>query len=204
VPWFSLFPVKETWAFAIAKFLTDPIWWFYLFWLPAFFVKKYGLDIKTFGSPIIVIYLLSDIGGIAGGWMSSAMIKAGASVNVARKSTMLLCALCVLPVMFAMYVSNEWAAVGLVGLATAAHQAFSANLLALPSDLMPKAAVGSVVGIGGTAGSLGGMLMTWGTGQILQYTGSYTPIFIIAGTMYLVALVVMQRLSPRLTPAQLT
>jgi ACS family hexuronate transporter-like MFS transporter len=106
--------------------------------------------------------------------------------------------------MFAMYVSNEWAAVGLVGLATAAHQAFSANLLALPSDLMPKAAVGSVVGIGGTAGSLGGMLMTWGTGQILQYTGSYTPIFIIAGTMYLVALVVMQRLSPRLTPAQLT
>ena len=202
VPWLKLFPVKETWAFAIGKFLTDPIWWFYLFWLPAFFVKKYGLDIKTFGPPIIVIYILSDLGGIAGGWMSSTMIKQGASVNVARKMTMLICAICVLPVLFAMYVSNEWLAVAIVGLATAAHQAFSANLFALPADTMPKAAVASVVGIGGTAGAIGGMAMAWGTGQVLQYTNSYTPIFIFAGTMYLVTLLVIHGLSPRLAPAK--
>jgi MFS transporter, ACS family, hexuronate transporter len=142
VPWLRLLLVRETWAFALGKFLTDPIWWFYLFWLPAFFVKKYGLDLKSFGPPIIAIYILSDVGSIAGGWMSSTMIKRGASVNMARKMTMLICAVCFLPVIFTMSISNEWVAVGIVGLATAAHQAFSANLLTLPSDLMPKAAVG--------------------------------------------------------------
>jgi MFS transporter, ACS family, hexuronate transporter len=201
VPWLRLLLVRETWAFALGKFLTDPIWWFYLFWLPAFFVKKYGLDLKSFGPPIIAIYILSDVGSIAGGWMSSTMIKRGASVNMARKMTMLICAVCVLPVIFTMSISNEWVAVGIVGLATAAHQAFSANLLTLPSDLMPKAAVGSVAGIGGTAGAIGGMAIAGVVGVVLQYTGSYTPIFILAGTMYLVALAVIHWLSPRLTPA---
>jgi ACS family hexuronate transporter-like MFS transporter len=202
VPWLKLFPVKETWAFAIAKFLTDPVWWFYLFWLPAFFVKKYGLDLKSFGPPIIVIYILSDVGSIAGGWMSSAMIKQGASVNASRKLTMLICAMCVLPVMSVMFLSNEWLAVAIIGLATAAHQAFSANLFTIPSDTMPKAAVASVVGIGGTAGAIGGWLMAKATGLVLQATGSYAAIFIGMATMYLVALVVIHWLSPRLAPAK--
>ncbi len=204
LPWLRLFPVRETWAFAIAKFLTDPIWWFYLFWLPAFFAKKYGLNLTNFGPPIITIYILSDLGSIAGGWMSSAMIKNGASVNLARKLTMLIAAVCVLPVMSCMYISNEWVAVGIIGLATAAHQAFSANLFTIPSDTMPKAAVGSVVGIGGTAGGVGGMLIAWVTGLVLQYTGTYTPIFIVAGSMYLVALGILHLLSPRLAPANVT
>jgi len=202
VPWLKLFPVKETWAFAIAKFLTDPVWWFYLFWLPAFFVKKYGLDLKSFGPPIIVIYILSDLGSIAGGWMSSAMIKQGASVNAARKLTMLICAMCVLPVMSVMFLSNEWLAVAIIGLATAAHQAFSANLFTIPSDTMPKAAVASVVGIGGTAGAIGGWLMAKATGLVLQATGSYAAIFIGMATMYLVALIIIHWLSPRLAPAK--
>ncbi|MDE2134694.1 MAG: MFS transporter [Alphaproteobacteria bacterium] len=203
LPWIKLFPVKETWAFTLAKFLTDPIWWFYLFWLPSFFHQKFGLDLKNFGPPIIAIYIISDVGSIFGGWMSSAMIKSGASVNVARKMTMLLCAVGVMPVMAIMFVDNQWVAVCLVGLATAAHQAFSANLLTLPSDTMPKAAVGSVVGIGGTAGAIGGMLIAGVTGLVLTYTGSYTPLFIIAGTMYLIALGVVHILSPKLEPAKI-
>jgi len=202
VPWLKLFPVKETWAYALGKFLTDPVWWFYLFWLPDFFHKKYGLDLKSFGPPIIVIYILSDVGSVAGGWMSSTMIKSGASVNAARKLTMLICALCVLPVMFVMFISNEWAAVAIIGLATAAHQAFSANLLTIPSDTMPRAAVASVVGIGGTAGAAGGWLMAKATGVVLQITQSYALIFIGMATMYLVALVVIHWLSPRLAPAK--
>ncbi|MDE2134327.1 MAG: MFS transporter [Alphaproteobacteria bacterium] len=204
VPWLKLIFVKETWAFALAKFMTDPIWWFYLFWLPPFFVKEYGLDIRTFGPPIIVIYILSDLGSIAGGWMSSTLIKRGASVNVARKLTMLLCAFAVMPVMFAQYAANMWLAVAIVGLATAAHQAFSANLYTLPSDLFPKAAVGSVSGIGGTAGAVGGMLMAFLTGLVLQYMGTYVPIFIAAGTMYLAALLVIHSITPRLAPAKLS
>jgi ACS family hexuronate transporter-like MFS transporter len=203
LPWLKLFPVKETWAFSIAKFLTDPIWWFYLFWLPDFFVKKYGLDLKSFGPPIVVIYVLSDVGSVAGGWMSSTMIAHGISVNAARKLTMALCAVCVLPVMSCMYISNEWLAVGIIGVAAAAHQAFSANLFTIPSDTMPKSAVASVVGIGGTAGGIGGALFATATGLVLQYMHTYTPIFIIAGTMYMVALAVLHLLSPRLERAKI-
>ncbi|MBU6296990.1 MAG: MFS transporter [Alphaproteobacteria bacterium] len=204
LPWLKLFPIKETWAFAIGKFMTDPIWWFYLFWLPSFFHDKYGLNLTNFGPPIIAIYVLSDIGSIAGGWMSSTMIKHGASVNLARKLTMLISAVCVLPVVSCMYISNEWIAVGVIGLATAAHQAFSANLFTIPSDTMPKAAVASVVGIGGTAGGIGGMLIAGVAGLVLQYTGTYTPLFIIAGTIYLAALLIIHLLSPRLAPANIS
>jgi ACS family hexuronate transporter-like MFS transporter len=203
IAWLWLLSVKETWAYSFGKFLVDPVWWFYLFWLPAFFVKKYGLDIKSFGPPIVVIYVLSDLGSIAGGWLSSTLIKRGASVNRARKLTMLLCAICVTPVMLAQYASNMWAAVAIVGLATSAHLAFIANLHTLPSDLFPKAAVGSVSGIGGAAGAVGGMLMAWFIGRILQNTGSYTLIFIVAGLMYLIALAIIHVLSPKLAPVNL-
>ncbi|WP_395398267.1 MFS transporter [Novosphingobium sp. BL-8A] len=200
LPWGRLFAVRQTWAYAIPKFCIDPIWWMFLFWLPDFLGKRYGLDLKSFGPPLVVIYLMSDLGSVAGGWISSRLIARGWSVNSARKLTLLGCALAVMPVMTVQSVDNLWLAVLLIGLATAGHQAFSANILTLPSDLFPRAAVGSVVGIGGTAGAIGGMLIAQFVGTVLQLTGSYALIFMVAGCAYLVALVALHLISPRLTP----
>ncbi|MFV3126393.1 MFS transporter [Niveispirillum sp. KHB5.9] len=198
MPWRRLFLVRETWAYAVPKFLTDPIWWMFLFWLPDFLGRRYGLDLKSFGPPLVAIYLLSDVGSVLGGWASSRMIRAGFTPNRARKLTMFLCSLAVMPVVGVQYVDNLWLAVLLIGIATAGHQAFSANLLTLPSDLFPRAAVGSVVGIGGTAGAIGGMMIAKFVGYILGATGSYALIFAVAGTAYMFALVALHLLSPRL------
>ena len=204
VAWRKLVTVRETWAFALGKFLIDPIWWFFLFWLPGYLFERYDLDLKTFGLPLAAIYLISDFGSIAGGWLSSRLIKAGRSVNFARKTTMLICALCVLPIYSVQGLDNVWAAVLVIGLATAAHQAFSANLYTLPSDLFPRSAVGSVVGIGGTVGALGGMGMALFTGWLLDRTGgNYSVLFAICASAYLVALLVVHLLSPKLAPATL-
>lgn len=202
IGWSRLLTVRETWAYALGKFLIDPIWWFFLFWLPGYLFERYDMDLKTFGLPLAAIYLISDFGSIAGGWMSSRLIKAGYSVNIARKSTMLLAALCVLPIWFAQSIDSVWGAVLIIGLATAAHQAFSANLYTIPSDMFPRGAVGSVVGIGGTVGALGGMGMALFTGYILDSTGSYEILFAICASAYLVALAVVHMLSPRLEPAK--
>ncbi|MEG3175509.1 MFS transporter [Sphingomonas sp. RB3P16] len=198
LPWRRLFGIRATWGYAVPKFLTDPIWWMFLFWLPDFLGKRYGLDLKSFGPPLIVIYVMSDVGSIAGGWASSRMIRAGVSVNAARKLTMLVCAFAVLPIVTVQYIDSLWTAVLLIGLATAGHQAFSANLLTLPSDLFPGAAVGSVVGIGGTAGAIGGMLIAKFVGYVLDLSGSYAPIFAVAGGAYFVALIALHLLSPTL------
>ncbi len=201
VPWSRLLKVKETWAFAIGKFLTDPIWWMFLFWTPDFLVKRHGLDLKTFGPPLVVIYLVSDVGSIAGGWMSSKLIHRGWSINAARKTTMLICAVAVTPIFFAQYVDDLWAAVAIISLATAAHQAWSANLYTLPGDTFPRKAVGSVIGIGGTAGAIGGMLFALYIGQILERVGSYGLIFVVAGSVYLIALALIHLLMPRMDQA---
>jgi MFS transporter, ACS family, hexuronate transporter len=202
VPWMRLLGRKETWAFAVGKFLTDPVWWMFLFWLPDFLVKRHGLDLKTFGPPLVVIYVVSDIGSIVGGWFSSRLIHRGWSINAARKTTMLICALCVTPVFFAQWVDNLWIAVAIISLATAAHQAWSANLYTLPSDMFPRKAVGSVIGIGGTAGAIGGMIFSLYIGQVLERVGSYQLIFVVAGSVYLIALGIIHLLSPRLEQAQ--
>jgi ACS family hexuronate transporter-like MFS transporter len=199
VSWLKLLTLKETWAYALGKFLTDPIWWLYLFWLPDFLSKRYGLDLKSFGPPLVAIYLLSDVGSVAGGWGSSRLMKSGRTANTARKITMLICAVAVVPIVLAQFVSQLWMAVAIIGLAAAAHQAWSANLMTLPSDMFPRAAVGSVVGIGGTAGAVGGMLMSKYNGYILDVFGSYQPIFAIAGSAYIVGIVVIHCLSPKLT-----
>jgi ACS family hexuronate transporter-like MFS transporter len=198
VSWAKLLTLKETWAYALGKFLTDPVWWLYLFWLPDFLSKRYQLDLKSFGPPLVAIYLLSDLGSVAGGWGSSRLMKAGRSANAARKITMLVCALAVVPIVFAQFVSTLWIAVAIIGVAAAAHQAWSANLMTLPSDMFPRAAVGSVVGIGGTAGAVGGMLMAKYNGYILDVFGSYQPIFAIAGGAYLTGIAAIHFLSPRL------
>src|SRR2546421_1198979 len=179
--WIRLFPLRQTWAFAMGKFLTDPVWWFYLFWVPGFLQSKHGLALTGIGIPIMVIYLISDVGSVAGGWLSSSLIKRGRSVNAARKVAMLICAVGVLPVVFAYRVDSTWSAVLLIGLAAACHQGFSANLYTLTSDMFPARAVGSVTGIGGMAGAIGGWLMAWVIGHVLQWTGSYMIPFAMAG-----------------------
>lgn len=198
IGWGKLVTIKETWAYAIGKFCIDPIWWFFLFWLPGYLGTRYGLDLISFGPPLVAIYLLSDGGSVFGGWMSGRLMKAGKSVNAARKLTMLLCACAVLPIFFAQSIDNLWLAVLVIGIATAAHQAFSANLYTLPSDLFPRGAVGSVVGIGGTVGAIGGMVMAKYAGYVLDSIGSYTPLFAVAGSAYFVALAAVHLLSPRL------
>ena len=202
VPWSVLLKTRETWAYAIAKFLIDPVWWMWLFWLPDFFGKRYHLDLKTFGPPVVAVYLLSDVGSIGGGWLSSQFIKKGWSINRARKTTMLICALLALPVAFAAHASNLWLAVGIIGVATAAHQGFSATLYTLPGDVFPRSAVGSVVGIGGMIGAIGGMVMAKYAGYVLDKIGVYTPIFVVAASVYLLALLAVHLLSPKMEPVK--
>lgn len=203
VPWSRVMPRKETWAFAIGKFLTDPIWWFYLFWLPRYLQTTFGLSLSTNRLPVVIVYSVSTVGSIGGGWISSALLKTGKSTNVARKTAMLICALCVIPVFAAPYIHHLWTVVGLVGLAAAAHQGWSANLFTLPSDMFPKAAVGSVIGIGGMSGAIGGALFQLATGYIVKITNSYVPLFAVACAAYLVALAVIHGITPKLAPARI-
>ncbi len=203
IKWARLLFYRQTWTFALAKFLTDPIWWFYLFWVPDFLQRRHGLKLTSIGLPILVIYLIADIGSVGGGWLSSFLIKRGVSVNVSRKTAMLISALCVIPIGYAYRVSSLWSAVLLIGLAASGHQGFSANLFTLSSDLFPSRAVASIVGIGGMAGAIGGMLIAEIVGHVLQWTGSYMIPFFIAASAYPVALLLIHLLSPRLAPAQI-
>ncbi len=203
VPWLQLFPHRPTWAFAVGKFLTDPVWWIYIFWLPDFLHKQHGLSLTQYGPPLVVIYLLADVGSIGGGWLSSTLIKRGWTVNRARKTAMLVCGLCVVPIVFASQTSSLTVAVLLIGLAAAAHQGWSANMYTLVSDTFPRRAVGSVVGIGGMAGAIGGMLIARVISELLERSGSYVPVFAIASSAYLVALGVVHLITPRLEPARL-
>jgi MFS transporter, ACS family, aldohexuronate transporter len=202
IPWRRLFPYRQTWGFAVAKFLTDPIWWFYLYWLPKFLNQTHGISLAKIGPPLVLIYLAADAGSVAGGWLSSSLLKRGWSVNRARKTAMLICACAVTPVFFASMTSHLWVIVALVGAAAAGHQGWSANLFATVGDMFPEHAVGSVVGIGGTLGAIGGMLLASGAGLILQITGSYVPMFVIASSAYLVALAAIQLCAPKLEPVR--
>jgi MFS transporter, ACS family, aldohexuronate transporter len=203
IPWAQLLKYRQTWAFALGKFMTDPIWWLYLFWIPDFLNRNHGIDLKTIGLPLVTIYLIADVGSIGGGWLSSFFLKRGWSPNAARKVAMLAMALSVVPIVFASGASNVWTAVTLVGIAAAAHQGWSANLFTLTSDMFPRQAVGSVVGLGGFAGAVGGMLIAKITGYILEASGSYVPIFIIAAFAYLSALLVIHLLVPKLEPVRI-
>ncbi len=201
VGWGKVIGRRETWAYALGKFCIDPIWWFFLFWLPSYLGERYHLDLKTFALPLAAIYLISDMGSIGGGWMSSKLIATGRSVNFSRKATMLLCAVLILPIWFAQDVSSVWGAVLLIGIATAGHQAFSCNLYTLPSDLFPQSAVGSVIGIGGTVGAVGGMIMAKVVGTHLNATHSYALLFAFAASAYWAALLLVHVLTPKMERA---
>ena len=206
IKWRELVKYRATWAFAIPKFMTDAIWWFYLTWLPTFFNSNPAfetkLDLKQVGLPFLVIYLVSDAGSIFFGWLATRFIGMGWSVNKARKVTMLICALCVVPIVFASITSSIVIAIALISLATAAHQGWSANLFTTVSDQFPKRAVGSVVGIGGLCGALGGALLAGQSGWIINH-GGYVPLFVIAGSAYLLALMILHLLSPKLEPVHI-
>jgi MFS transporter, ACS family, hexuronate transporter len=201
LPWGKVLPLPQTWAFALAK-TTDAVWWFYLFWGAKFLDAQFGLNIKELALPLIVIYVLADGGSILGGWLSSYMIKSGRSVNNARKTTLLICALLILPVMFVAITTNKWLAVVLIGLGAAGHQAWSANIFTLVSDIFPKKATASVVGIGGMVGALAGLLADWSLGSVLDQAGKdgYFYAFMIAGSMYLVVLGLVHLIMPKMTP----
>ena len=201
VPWLRLLPLRETWAFSLGKLLTDPVWWFWTFWLPGYFQRTFHLTLGKSSAPVMVVYAACCIGSVYGGWLSGAMLKRGKSLNAARKTAMLICALAVMPVLYAPYTHHLWLVVALVGLAGAAHQGFSANIFTLASDLFPKAAVGSVVGIGAMAGAASGFTAQLLTGRIVRI--SYLPCFLYAGSAYIVALLIIHLLSPKLAPAKL-
>jgi ACS family hexuronate transporter-like MFS transporter len=204
VGWFELLGKRQTWAFALGKAMTDPVWWFYLFWLPKFLDVQFGIRLAAAALPIIVIYLVADVGSVFGGWFSSFLIKRGWSVNKGRKVAMLTAALMIVPTMFAPAARSLWAVVAIVSVAAAAHQWWSANLFTLSSDMFPRRAVGSIVGIGGFAGAISGFGFQRLTGAVLEANGNnYTPVFVVCGLAYVSALLLIHLIVPRLQPVRL-
>jgi ACS family hexuronate transporter-like MFS transporter len=191
VPWRKLLGMRETWALGMARFATDPIWWFYLYWLPKFLKAEHGVVLDKLGPPLVAIYLAADVGSVAGGYLSSALMRRGWPSLKARKAAMLVAALCVTPMIFASRISGLWQAVALVGLAAAAHQGWSCNLYTIVSDMYPQRAVASMIGLCGFFGSAGGILFSVTTGLILQRSGLYSPMFFMCGVAYLVGLAII-------------
>jgi ACS family hexuronate transporter-like MFS transporter len=198
--WPVLLTSRMAWAYLIGKFLTDPVWWFYLFWLPGFLNRTYKLDLASLGLPLIVIYQISTLGSIGGGWIPGALLRRGWSLNNARKTAMLVCAVAVTSVIFISRTGGHlWLAVALIGIGAAAHQGWSANIYNLPGDVFPGDDVASVVGLGGMGGAIGGMLVSPAIGYWLDFShGAYGPLFVAAGSMYLIALAIIQILVPRI------
>lgn len=205
ISWLPLLGRRQTWAVFVGKFMTDPVWWFYLFWLPKFLDTRYGIKLSQLALPLVVVYVVAGAGSVTGGWLSGGLMKRGWSVNRARKAALLCMALAIVPTALAPRAGNLWVAVALVSLATAAHQGWSANIYTLASDMFPRAAVASVIGIGGFAGALSGYLFQKATGRILDYNGgNYAPIFVVCGLAYVTAWIIIHFLAPRLEPARLT
>jgi ACS family hexuronate transporter-like MFS transporter len=205
VPWVRLLGQRQTWAVVVGKLLADPIWWFYLYWLPKFLDANYGIKLSQLALPLIVVYLVADAGSVTGGWLSGALIKRGWTVNRARKAAMLLMALAIVPTALAPRAGSLWTAVLLVSVAVAAHQGWSANVYTLASDLFPRSAVASVIGIAGFAGAAGGVLFQRATGRILDATGhNYAPLFLVCGVAYITAWTIIHCLVPHLEPVRLT
>lgn len=202
-PWIRLLGFRQTWAFSLAKFLTDPVWWFYLFWLPKFFTARFHLNLLHLGLPLVLIYNMSAVGSIGGGWLPGPFRRVGLSNVGARLAAMLFCACLVVPVFTIGHLNSEWAAIGLLGVAAGAHQGWSANLFTTVSDMFPRSAVGSVTGIGSMAGSVGGFLIAFYAGHVLERTHSYSSLWVLASTAYLVAFGVLTLLAPKLRKVEI-
>jgi ACS family hexuronate transporter-like MFS transporter len=204
VPWRRLLRYRGTWAFLLGKTMTDPVWYFYLFWLPKFLDTRWGVHLAGVAAPLVVIYVVADVGSVAGGWSSSALIGRGWSVNRSRKIAMLIAALLIVPTMRAPAAGSMWMAVAIVSVAAAAHQWWSCNLYTTVSDMFPRKAVASVIGLGGAGGAIAGVLTQRSTGRLLDATGGdYTPIFTVCGLAYVAALLVIHLLVPRIRTVEL-
>jgi ACS family hexuronate transporter-like MFS transporter len=199
ISYWRMLSKRASWAVLLGKFMTDPVWWFYLFWLPGFLNLKYHVDLVHLGPPLVAIYLAADIGSIGGGWLSSFLLKRGWPLGKARKTAMFVCAASVVSVMFVPLAHGDlWLTVFLIAIAASAHQGWSANLYTIASDCFPRPAIGSVVGLGGLGGAIGGVLVQPVIGWWLDTSKeSYAPLFLVAGSMYLSALLVIQLLLPR-------
>ena len=212
VSWLKLLGYRQTWAFVVGKFLTDPVWWFYLFWLPSFLDKQYGMTKTDVALPIAVVYTMTTVGSIFGGWLSGKFINMGWAVYKARRTAMLIFALLVLPVVSAQALGqySPWFAILIIGIATSAHQAWSANIFTITSDMFPKKAVASVTGLGGMAGAVGGIILSGLAGALLDHfkalgtieTGYYI-MFLVCGTAYILAWVLMNMLAPKMKRVQI-
>ena len=203
IPWKSILRYRQAWGFIIGKFMTDPIWWFYVFWLPSYLKQERGFSLQMIGYFAWIPFLAADVGSIAGGWFSGFLIKRGWTVDRARKATMAICAFAMPAAIAAVFAPNVWLALALISVATSAHQGWSANIFTLASDMFPKKDVGSVVGLGGTGGAVGGMILALTAGYVLQWFHTYVPLFILAGIMHPLALVVIYRMIPKVEPIAL-
>lgn len=200
VRWINLLKHKQTLGICTTRFISDWVWWFFLFWIPDFLQKQHGVDLKEAVLPLIIIYAISSIGGIGGGWISSRFISTGKSVNYARKTTILICALLILPVMLVSQISNLWIAVMLISLAAAGHQGWASNIFTIVSDVYPKNSVASMMGLSGFAGAIGGALSASFVGLILEGTNSYFLIFSIASVVYLLNYIILRISIPKIEP----
>ena len=203
LPWWRLLRYRQAWGFMAGKFLTDPVWWFFLFWLPQYFNSRFGVDLTHLGPPLVTVYVVSTIGSVYGGWLPRGYMRFGMTLKHARLAAMLTCACLVVPIVVAGSLGSEWLAVGLLSLAAAAHQGWSANIFTTVSDMFPSEHVGTVVSFGQVAGALGGAIFQPIAGHILQLTHSYVPLFLYSGCAYLLALALLRALAPGLRRAEL-
>ncbi len=209
VSWIKLFGLRQTWAFIIGKFFTDPIWYFFMFWLPSYFSSTFHLDLKKPSLPLVVVYSAATIGAIGGGFLSSWLIKRGWPVYKSRKLTLLLSAFCVLPIIAARYTTDMWTVIGLISLAIVGNSAWSANIYTIVSDMLPKKAVSSVIGIGGMAGAIGGVIFPVFIGFILDYykgvhniVAGYNIIFLVCSLSFLIAWLLIHLVTPKMKPVE--
>ena len=209
--WIELLKIRQTWSFFFGKFLTDPIWWFFLFWLPSYFSSRFNLDLKRPSLPLVIVYTVTTIGSIGGGYLSSWFIKKGWPIFKARKTAMIIFAFCVVPIVTAQFATNIWQVVALISLAAASHQAWSATIFTTASDMFPKRAISSVVGIGGMAGSVGNIIFPLFVGVVLDFykdnghiIAGYNIIFCVCGGAYLLAWLIMHLLTPKMKPVVLS
>jgi ACS family hexuronate transporter-like MFS transporter len=204
IPWVKLLPHRQTWAYAVAKGMTDCMWWFYLFGAPLFFADRFHMDAKQRAIPVLCIYVISSIGSIAGGWLSGRFMSQGRTTNFARKTTMFICACCVMPVFFAAITNNPWVAVALITLAASGHQAWSANAFNLTSDMFPRRVVASVTGLGAMIASVVSIFFSFYVGKILSESSThYLPVFIAPSIAYILALLFIHILAPKMEPAKI-
>jgi ACS family hexuronate transporter-like MFS transporter len=202
IPWTQILGYRQAWGFIVAKFMTDPIWWFYIFWLPSYLKQGRGFTLQEIGYFAWIPFLAADVGSVMGGWLSGFFMKRGWPLSRARKAAMLICALCMPSGIAAVFAPNAWLALALISVSTSAHQGWSANVFTLASDMFPKRDVGSVVGLGGAAGAVGGMIIAPVAGYTLQFFHTYVPLFFIAGLMHPLAILLVHRLVPTIAPVK--